>query len=221
MEKGLVIWTQWHSTLRGAPQDEQCFALAVRSVRVDVRRAPRPSEGESVLGEQAHPQLILDHRRQAATQYVHAAHRARSSPDTSLDLRFTHRDGRWCDRALHQVIAYGASASSQEELHRVSRSCTLQEGAGSTLCNGVSGFTIHRRLASRGWSGGCLVTNILPTVGQPSLVTLQPPGRIDTIRCAQRQVQLSLARVTTEVTTDGVWREWSESFSDGGQTWFK
>ena len=31
----------------------------------------------------------------------------------------------------------------------------------------------------------------------------------------------SLARVTTDVTTDGVWREWSESSTDGGKTWTK
>ena len=30
-----------------------------------------------------------------------------------------------------------------------------------------------------------------------------------------------LARVTTDVTTDGIWREWSESSTDGGQTWVK
>ena len=31
----------------------------------------------------------------------------------------------------------------------------------------------------------------------------------------------TLARVTTDVTTDGVWREWSESSADGGRTWEK
>jgi hypothetical protein len=30
-----------------------------------------------------------------------------------------------------------------------------------------------------------------------------------------------LARVTTDVSTSGVWREWSEDSSDGGKTWVK
>jgi hypothetical protein len=29
------------------------------------------------------------------------------------------------------------------------------------------------------------------------------------------------ARVTTDVTTAGIWREWAESSADGGQTWVK
>ncbi len=36
-----------------------------------------------------------------------------------------------------------------------------------------------------------------------------------------RRADGSLARVTTDVTTEGVWREWSESSSDGGKTWVK
>jgi len=77
------------------------------------------------------------------------------------------------------------SGQHVEELHRVPRTHALLDRLGSPLCDGVRRLTMHRRLASRGGLGACLVTNILPTLGQPSLLTLQSLGRIGGARCAQ------------------------------------
>ena len=81
------------------------------------------------------------------------------------------------------------------------------------------------RLSSHGLpiALACAALVALASGGIVLAAAQEPPARGDVTAQleAMKKPEGRLAQVKTDVSTNGVWREWSEDSSDGGKTWVK